>query len=407
MNGMRSRQGRRGPAAPGGVAALFWRGRRARALLGLGLALLAAGASAGLLGAAGWLIVGAGMTAEARDDAALAALLAGGAVGAGLAVRILAGVRTIARYAERMTTHDVTFRFLAELRGRLFRALAAQPWDRIERLRKGVALGRLTADVDALDGLYLRLLLPTLTMTGASLALGAALFWWVGPIASAAAVSPLLIALAATRVSAATGRVEARRRAAAIDAVRVRAIDLAAAQPVWAMAGRLEEQRARALDAGARAARAAARLHRSERRAGAWFAIATQGAAAAVFLATALQRDALGALTPLYAAAAALATLALGELATPLRRAALDRGRTHLSDRRLSPLLNAAPDEADEDAHALAPPPIAPRAPALRLSRVAVRRPGGPLSPRLTLAARPGEVVAIRGRSGSGKSSIL
>ena len=81
--------------------------------------------------------------------------MAGGAV-AFLLLRPLIGLRPAARWAERMATHAATFRALADTRVWFFRRLA-------ERLPAGIGLrplgdllGRLVADVEALDGLYLR-----------------------------------------------------------------------------------------------------------------------------------------------------------------------------------------------------------------------------------------------------------
>jgi ATP-binding cassette subfamily C protein CydC len=75
-------------------------------------------------------------------------------------VRFLALGRTAARYGERLTTHDATLRALSNLRVRLLRGVLMSPYRQLERLRASVFLNRVTSDVDALDGLALRLVLP-------------------------------------------------------------------------------------------------------------------------------------------------------------------------------------------------------------------------------------------------------
>ena len=127
---------------------------------------------------AGWLLAGAALTvlsvlalaalATAAGAAPLAPALAP-ALAPGLAaasavvlLRVLGASRVGLRYAERLATHAATFRALAALRVRLFAALAARSAGGLGFQSRGDALSRLVADVDALDGLYLRILTPLL-----------------------------------------------------------------------------------------------------------------------------------------------------------------------------------------------------------------------------------------------------
>ena len=82
--------------------------------------------------------------------------------GAGGAVRVavLGPVRVVLRYLERLTTHDATFRALADLRVWFFRGLAARGAGGLGFRRAGDMLSRLVQDVEALDGVYLRTLVP-------------------------------------------------------------------------------------------------------------------------------------------------------------------------------------------------------------------------------------------------------
>ena len=66
----------------------------------------------------------------------------------------------VLRYAERLVTHDATFRALADLRVWFFRGLSRSAAGGLGFRQAGDVLARLVGDVEALDGLYLRILLP-------------------------------------------------------------------------------------------------------------------------------------------------------------------------------------------------------------------------------------------------------
>ena len=75
-------------------------------------------------------------------------------------IRFLAIARTAGRYAERLVTHDATFRILAELRVWLFKRFIPLAPACLERYADGDVAGRLRADVDALETLYLKIIAP-------------------------------------------------------------------------------------------------------------------------------------------------------------------------------------------------------------------------------------------------------
>ena len=64
------------------------------------------------------------------------------------------------RYAERLVTHAATFRALADLRVWFFRSLARSAAGGLGFRQAGDVLARLVGDIEALDGLYLRILVP-------------------------------------------------------------------------------------------------------------------------------------------------------------------------------------------------------------------------------------------------------
>jgi ATP-binding cassette, subfamily C, bacterial CydC len=126
------------------------------------------------------------------------------------AIRAFAIVRTVGRYGERLATHEAGFRVLADLRVALFRRLIPLAPAGLERYVTGEVAGRLRSDVDALESLYLRIVLP-LTTGGAAMVL-AALFvaLWNRSAAAALFVSllgaGLFLPLLALRLAARPGR---------------------------------------------------------------------------------------------------------------------------------------------------------------------------------------------------------
>jgi ATP-binding cassette subfamily C protein CydC len=101
------------------------------------------------------------------------ATLASLALFAPLVLRVLGTSRVVLRYLERMLTHTAMFRALADLRIWLFRRLAANSAGGLAFRQAGDLLSRLVNDVEALDGVYLRVLVP---LAGAVLLLPSVVF---------------------------------------------------------------------------------------------------------------------------------------------------------------------------------------------------------------------------------------
>lgn len=78
-------------------------------------------------------------------------------------IRALAIIRTVGRYGERLVTHEAALRVLADLRVWFFRRLTPLAPAGLERYAAGDLAGRLRADVDALENLYLRIVAPLIT----------------------------------------------------------------------------------------------------------------------------------------------------------------------------------------------------------------------------------------------------
>jgi len=379
------------------IARMIWREERAALSRGLILSVTVLLAGAALLGLSGWFVTAAG-----------AAGLAGIGIGFDVfrpsaGVRMLALGRTAARYGERILTHDATLRALAQLRVRVLDGLAAQPAETLTRLRSPALLNRVTADVDALDGVAIRLVFPILAGAVTLAAAGVALAWLVAlPVAlwvtgTLAAGAVLAMIAGGRRAIGPAAQAEAARQA-----LRRAAVEHLRARGVLAFAGVLPAERAAVLDHDASARAAERRLAQLDRHAASLAGgSALVAAAGALGIGAELARQ--GAITPAAAAIAVFAALALAEVLAPLHRGIAEIGRMRDAAARLVPVIDAAPPAAT------AAPPAPPAAPGLRLQAVTIAAPGSgvALFAPVDLAVAPGEMVALTGRSGLGKSTLL
>lgn len=342
-----------------------------------------------LLGLSGWFI-----TATALAGLVPATALVFDVFMPSAGIRLLAVGRTGARYAERLVTHDATLAVLASLRQRLFLSWARPQGARLLLQRPARLLQRLTADVDALDNLYLRLLVPAVAALGAALLAALAygfMRWWLGLLTLAWL---LLTGWGIALWHGLRSRKAAVRRAMALEAMRAQTVDLVAGQTELLMAGQLPAQVQQVLHSDARCAQADERLYQSEAAAAqAYGAVSAITLSASVLLMAWLMEQ--GRINAPVAALGILLALSAMEPFAALRRGAEQAGRTWLALRRLAPPL-AAKVEAAEN----------PQQPMQKLavSLQAVRlRQLGPID----LNVRQGERVALIGSSGAGKTSLL
>lgn len=121
-------------------------------LLGILVSLVTLLANVALMAMSGWFI---------------SAMALAGAAGVSMnyftpaaVIRACAILRTGGRYGERLLTHEATFRLLAQLRGWFYTHLEPLAPARLQHYRGGDLLSRIRVDIDTLDHLYLRILLP-------------------------------------------------------------------------------------------------------------------------------------------------------------------------------------------------------------------------------------------------------
>jgi ATP-binding cassette subfamily C protein CydC len=123
------------------------------------LAMLTAAATLGLLALSGWFISAAAVAGLLPQTAQAFNYFLPGA-----GVRALALIRTVGRWGERVIAHEATFRMLARLRVWLLGRLLPLTPRQLGVFHGAELLHRFMRDVEQLDGLLPRVLMPQLTL---------------------------------------------------------------------------------------------------------------------------------------------------------------------------------------------------------------------------------------------------
>jgi ATP-binding cassette subfamily C protein CydC len=342
----------------------------------------------GLLATSGYLI------SRAAEQPAVLSLTA-----TIVAVRFFGLGRPVLRYLERLTSHDVALRALARARVRVYERLERLSPVQLHDRRQGDLLARLVADVDALQNLHLRGILPPLV----ALASGAVAVGVTAAFLPAAAVI-LAVGLAAAGVVAPVAALLLARGASARAAPARGAL---AAELVEALGGSAELVAYGAEDAHLAALEEADRglVHAARRAAladgtGDGLRVILTGATVTGVLAVAVSAHASGTLDRTLIAMLALLALASFEAVQPLPQALRELGVTIAAGRRVLELAEQAPIVVDPSDPL--PAPASPFTVALEGVRVGF----APGLDGFSLRLEPGRSVALLGPSGAGKTTV-
>lgn len=337
-----------------------------------------------LLGLSGWFITATGLAGLAGIGIAFDVFRPSAGV------RFLALGRTAARYGERVLTHDATLRALAALRVSLLERQAQLGSRALAQLRSESVLTRIVSDVDALDGVVLRLLLPGLAALVTHLTvfvmLGWLAGWWVAwtLFAGYMPLASLILWVLAQRSIMPSDNAEVQAQA-----LRRSLIDMLRDRQALILGAGLSAREAQLLDIDHQARRAARTLDHAERRAGATISTLV-AAVAGLALITGGWLVAQGVIGPATGVIGIFVALALAETLAPLKRGVADVGRMVGAARRVTPDAQYLPGASVKHATGV------PSSPVLAIH-----------TSELAFELELGDMVALTGPSGCGKSTLL
>jgi ATP-binding cassette subfamily C protein CydC len=318
-------------------------------------------------------------------------------------VRLFSVSRAASRYAERLVSHDVTFRLLAGLRTRFYTRLAPLTPARLLRYRSGDLLSRIVKDVEELQNVYLRSFSPV-AVALAVCALAALVLFTFDPTMAFVAIGFLAatgvgVPLLMRTLSKGLGRWQLRLRAE-LDARIVD--DVQGVQDVLAFGREGTEQHEVSVLNG--------KLGRVQRQ----MALVTglqnalsdlmMNLALVTVLIVTIPLVAAGKIDGVFLAFVALVVLGSFEAVAPLGAAFQVLGRSVGAGERLFEITDAEPEVTDPPE-----PPSLPQDGTLAFDRVSFRyeEDGSPALRDVSFVLRPGSRVAVVGPSGSGKSTLV
>jgi thiol reductant ABC exporter CydC subunit len=344
----------------------------------------------GLMATAGYLI------SRAAEQPAVLSLTA-----AIVGVRFFGLARPLARYADRLWSHDLALRALGHVRARFYSGIEPLAPAGLQAFRSGDLMTRMIGDVDALQGLYLRGLGPPLVaLVAGAVCVGTAAAFL--PAAGAVlAVGLILGGLAVPLVAGRLGRAAGTRQAAARGRLTAELVELLRAAPELAVYGAEERMLERVADAD-RELDHLARRDAIVGGLGDGLSVLVAGLTLVGVLAVSVHAHAAGSLDRVLVALLALLAVASFEAVKELPAAARELSATLASGRRVLELTEREPTVKDPAA------PLDPPADSsLALEAVtAAYEPAAPVLSGFDLRLEPGARVALVGPSGSGKTTV-
>jgi ATP-binding cassette subfamily C protein CydC len=341
----------------------------------------------------GAVLAGIALMANAGHYTAAAVL--GVALVVPLAMQLAGAARVVLRYLERLVTHDAMFRAFTRVRVWFFIGLARSAAGGLGLRGAGDTLARLVNDVEALDGLYMRILVPGL---GAFLVLPVLGFflWRERPWALLVLPIYCLIAFLLPMRAARLAEQNAARAAAAMASLRNAALDTFSGLrevKIFAAEGRMlaavQSREADLLSAQRDLAVRVSRLN-------AFGFLSAQGGLLLILL------IGLGG-GPIFSVAAVFVATAAFEAVSAMPRAGVLYGQAKAAAARVVEAAEAPPPVAEP-----AGPAAMPASHALTLDHVSFRFADNLpwVFENLSLQLPAGSRTAILGPSGAGKSTI-
>ncbi|MFH9093217.1 thiol reductant ABC exporter subunit CydD [Streptomyces albidoflavus] len=368
------------------------RSARGRLILSLVLGSLALGSAVGLMATSGYLI-----SRASQQPPVLYLMMAV------TATRAFGIGRAVFRYAERLVSHDVVLRMLADTRVAVFRRLERLAPAGLRGTRRGDLLSRLVADVDALQDYWLRWLLPAGWAALVSAVSVLFMAWLLPPAGAVLAVGLLAAGVGVPLVSGGFARRAERRLAPARGALATRVAEVLTGTGELTVAGALAHRTARTGDADRELTRIRAR-GAAANALGAGLTAVITGLTTVAAAYVGIRGVSAGALDGVALAVVVLTPLAAFEAVTALPLAVQFRQRVRRSAERVHEVLDAPAPVTEPEAAGAAPESPFP----VELRGVAVRHPGQARDALtgIDLTVAEGRRIAVVGPSGSGKTTL-
>lgn len=318
-------------------------------------------------------------------------------------IRACAILRTGGRYGERLLTHEATFRLLAQLRSWFYTHLEPLAPARLQHYRGGDLLSRIRADIDTLDHLYLRILLPVAVAIPAMLVFLLFLYQYSPRLMLVELFFLLLAGFVVPWLVMVAGRQPGREKVRLSAEMRATAVDTVQGLGELLVYGAAERQAQELNRLSQSLAASQQRLsHLSGLSQGAVGLCANLALWLMVVIAIPWVDG--ESMPPADLAMLALFTLASFEAVAPLPMAFQSLGETLAAAGRIFAIVDTSPAVQDSGQSGLVPDgfDIAFDGVALRFSRDA-----DPVLREIDLQIAAGRKVAVVGATGSGKSSLI